>query len=171
MTVFYIITGDTLSKAVKLETSLLAMRRKKQQPDGSLREMLDELVLDEDNAILFKRLMNEAHADIITNISSNMLADTPTDMEPVLTEFPDFRQDMDTILYLNMHNDWPMQYKKSVDIKIRQYMIDYICWRWLETKSQEDAVTYQSRLYDTLESIRHLLVRKTGGLRIYPSWP
>ena len=83
MTVFYIITGDTLSKAVKLETSLLAMRRKKQQPDGSLREMLDELVLDEDNAILFKRLMNEGHADIVTNISSNMLADTPTDMEPV----------------------------------------------------------------------------------------
>ncbi len=169
MIVFYIITGDVLSKAVKLETSLIAMRRRTQQPDGSIIEMINELVFDEDNEILFKRLMNDAHAEIITNISSNMLAETPTDMEPVLTEFPDFRQDMDTILYLNMHEDWPLQYKKAVDIKIRQYMIDYICYRWLETKSPNDAVTYQSRLYNTLEDIRRLLVRKSKPLRIYPS--
>jgi hypothetical protein len=169
MIVYYIFTGSMLAKAVKLETSLLAVRRKQQNADGTTSELLDELVMDEQYEILFKRLMNDAHADVMLNISSNMLLDTPTDMENVLTEFPDFRQDKDFTLWLNMHCDWPQQYRKSVDIKLQQYLIDYICYRWLETKSPNDAATYYSRLSPTIEDVKRLLVRKSNPIRIYPT--
>ena len=171
MLVYYIFTKDMVQKAVKLETSLLAERRKQANADGTTHEMLQELIMYEKHDILFKRLMNDAHAQVILNMSSNMLSDTPTDMQAVLTEFPDFRQDRDFCLFLNMHADWPMQYKKSVDIKLQQYLIDYICYRWLETKSPNDAATYYARLDDTLFDVRRMLVRKKNPLKIMPSFP
>lgn len=169
MLVYYIITGDMLAKAVKLETSLLAERRRKEYKDGTSEDMMDELVMDEEYEILFKRLMNDGKADIMLNLSSNLLADTPTDMEPVYNEFPDFRQDRDFNLFLNMHADWPEQYRKTIENKLQQYLIDFICYRWLETKSPNDAATYYSRLHTTLEDVRRLLVRKKNPLKIQPT--
>ena len=169
MIVAYIITGDMLSKAVKLETSLLAERRHKEYKDGTSEDLMDELVMDEEYEILFKRLMNDGKADIMLNLSSNLLVDTPTDLEPVYSEFPDFRQDRDFNLFLNLHADWPTQYKKTVENKLQQYLIDFICYRWLETKSPNDAATYYSRLHTTLEDVRRLLVRKKNPLQIKPT--
>ncbi len=169
MKVTYIITGDLLAKAVKQETSLLAVRRNKEYKDGTIENMMDVLVMDEDYEITFKRLMLDGKADIILNISSNMIVDTPTDLIPAYSEFPDFRQDRDFILHLNMHEDWPIQYKKTVENKIQQYLIDYICYRWFETKSPNDSAIYFSHLTPTIEDVRRLLVRKKIPLQIQPT--
>jgi hypothetical protein len=115
--------------------------------------------------------MNDAKAEIINNISSNYMIDTPTDLEAVYTEFPDFRQDRDFNLWLNMHADFLLQYRKSIETKMQQYMIDYICYRWLETKSPNDAATYFSRLDGTLADIRQMLIRKRNPIKRKPSFP
>jgi len=169
MIIFFIYTHDLLQKAVKLETSLLALDKN----SGSSEDMMLKLVMDESPAheIMLKRLMNDAHAQIILNISSNYFIDTPTDLEQVFTEFPDFRQDRDFNLFLNMHSDWPLNYKKSVDIKIQQYLVDYICYRWLETKAPNEAMTYKSRLAGTLDDMKRLLIRKTNPIKRQPSFP
>ena len=127
--------------------------------------------MDGDQEVLFKRLMNDAKAEVINNIGSNFLIDTPTDLEAVYTEFPDFRQDRDFNLWLNMHADFLMQYRKSIEIKMQQYMIDYICYRWLEKRSPKDAQTYASRLVDTLTDIRQMLIRKRNPIKRKPSFP
>ena len=167
MIIFFVITKDMLAKAVELETSLLAERRR----DASGEEMLADLVMHDDYDVLFKRLMNDAKAEIINNISSNYMIDTPTDLEAVYTEFPDFRQDRDFNLWLNMHADFLLQYRKSIETKMQQYMIDYICYRWLETKSPNDAATYFSRLDGTLADIRQMLIRKRNPIKRKPSFP
>ncbi len=114
-------------KLVKQETSYLAERRTKEQPGGGVVMMYDELVMDEEYDILFRRLFLEAHAEILLRISSNYLANTPTDIDPIYTEFPDFNQDRDFSLWLNLHSDFPAQYRKSIDIKLQQFIVDYIC--------------------------------------------
>jgi len=171
MTVIYLYTHDSLQKAVKLETSLLAERRRVQFKDGTSEEMLDDLVMDEEYDVMFRKLFLEAHADVLSHISVNYLMDTPTDLSPMLNEFQDFSQDRDFTIWMNMHEDWPKQYRKSVDIKLQQYLTDYICYRWLETKSPNDALTFRSRLEPTIDDVKSLLIRKTVPLKRWPSFP
>ena len=151
MILFFLYTHDNIQKLVKQETSYIAERRasptlNQGENFGSQAGELynDLLVMDEEYDILFKRLFDEAHAEIVFNISSRHLAETPTDLEPVFREFPDFSQDRDFPLWLDVDGSFPMQYKKSIDIKIQQFIVDYICWRWLETKSPADAAFFHS---------------------------
>lgn len=167
MIIFFIYTHDLIQKGVKLETSYLAENRKRQESG----DMIEELIMDEQHDILFRRLFNQAHAEVISKLSVTYLSGTPTDLEPVFREFPDFRQDRDFSLFLNMHADFPMQYKKSIEIKIEQYLIDFICYRWLETKSPTDAASYFQRLKPTLDEIKLLLIRKLNPPKLRPSFP
>lgn len=171
MILYFIHTKDNIQSAVKQETSLLAERRYRELKGGEREELLDELVMDEEYDDLFKRLFRQAHAELITNISSNYLAETPTDLSPVFSEFPDFRQDRDFSLWLDMHEDFPPQYRKSIDIKTEQFLIDYVCYRWLENKSPNDARYFLLRQEKTLEDIKRLLVRKIIPMRRRPSFP
>lgn len=171
MQIYFIFTHDLIQKGVKMETSYLAVRRKQQTASGEMTEMLNELVMDEDHQILFKRLFLQAQSDIISNISVNYLADTPTNLNSLNSNFSDFRDDRDFALFLNMHNDFPLQYKRSIAVKLEQYLIDSVCYRWLETKSPDDAQTYQERLDPTLKEIKILLVRKTIPMKRLPSFP
>ena len=168
-TIFFLFTHDAIQNAVKEETSLLAERR----PDSADPTALynDQLVMDEEYDTLFRRLFQDAHAEIITHISSNYLADTPTDIEPLLSEFPDFSEERDFALWLTMHDDFPLQYVKSIGIKLKQFVIDYICWRWLETKAPNEAVSYYNRTQYVMKDVKELLIRKINPIRRYPSFP
>jgi len=166
MTIYFIFTHDQIQKAVKMETSLLAIRRKQQNAAGETEDMLKELVMDEQYEPMFKRLFFQAHAEVISKISVNYLMDTPTDFTS-----NDYKAERDFVLFLNMHCDFPLQYKPSIEIKLEQYLIDYICYRWLETKSPNDAATYASRLQPTIQEIQVLLIRKTQPLKRRPSFP
>jgi hypothetical protein len=170
---YFIFTHDLIQKAVKLETSLLAERRKKEVGNGLTEEMLEELVMDERTAyeILFKRLFSEAHAEVMLRIPAHCVVDTPTDLSPLYNDFPDFRQDRDFVLFLNMSDDFPMNYTKSMDIKLQQFLIDYLCYRWLETKSPNDSQSYFSRLEKTQKDILTFINRKRTPMKRWPSFP
>lgn len=171
MILFFIYTHDNIQQRVKEETSLLGERRRRVRSDGIEVELFDEIVFDEEYESLFRRLFLEAHAELLTGISSNYLKDTPTDLTPVFREFPDYRQDRDFLLWLNMPCDFTEQYRKSIDVKIEQFIIDYICWRWLETKSPQDAATYFGRWNDAKEKVKKMLARKNCPISRLPSFP
>lgn len=171
MIVFFTYTHDNIQKLVEQETAYIAERRTKVLPDGNSVEMLDELVMDEEYDVLFKRYFLAAHAKVIENIPVAYLKNMPTDLTPVFREFPDFRQDRDSAIWLDMPCTWPLQVKKSVDIKIQEYFVDYICWRWFETKSPQDAATFSLRLDETMQEIKLLLSKRTRPLRRIPSFP
>jgi hypothetical protein len=171
MLLLFIYTHDNIQKAVKQETSLLAERRYGETDAGGRAPLLDELVMDEEYDVLFKRYFNSAHASLLSAIPARYVAETPTDLESVFTEFPDFTQDRDFCLFVRLPDDFPEQYRKSIDYKLEQYMIDYVCYRWLETKSPEDGVSYYSRLNDTLNDVTTMMSRRLRGIRRLGSFP
>lgn len=178
MVIFFIYTYDNIQMLVHQETSYLAKRRS--SPDLNQGENFgaqsgelfnDLLVMDTEHDVLFRRLFLEAQAEISLRISSNYFKDLPTDFKPSDNGHPDFKSADDFLLLLRMHDDFAMEYKKSIDIKIKQFIIDYICWRWLETKSPRDSQSYLARFEKTIEDIKSLLIRKLRGLRRLPSFP
>jgi hypothetical protein len=54
---------------------------------------------------------------------------------------------------------------KAVDIKIKQFLISYILYRWLETKLPEEAIIYQQRATSVLSEIKSLLEKRTKPIR------
>lgn len=165
MVIYFIKTHDTIQRNVHQETSYLAARKREDE------FAIDDLVMDEEHDELFRRLFNEAKANIILFISPLYIAKTPTDLSPVFAEYKDYRQDRDFLLWLNMPKTFPVQYQKSIDTKIQQYMVDYIVGRWLENKSPNDAVVYLTRLDRTVLEINNYLKRRNGRLAKKPSFP
>ena len=170
MIIILIYTDHNIFSGVKAETSYLAERRFRETPNGEA-SMFDELVFDEEYQIMFKRLFQQAHSEVMKYIPPQYLKDTPTDIDEVYREFADFSQDNDWVLYLDMPSGFTEQYRKSIDIKIEQFLIDYICWRWLETKSPPDAAFYFARLEPTMRDVLRLLARRKGALKRTPNFP
>ena len=171
MILFFVYTHDLIQKLVKMETSLLAARQTVRTKEGDVIEMADHLVMDEDHETQFRKLYFDARAEIVLHIPAVNLAETPTDLSPVLREFQDFSTDRDFCLWLKLHEDWPTQYQKSIDTKIQSYLVDYICYRWLEKISPNNAASYFGRLDKTVDDIQRMLVRRVNGVRRLPSFP
>ena len=170
MTIVLIYTNHNIFSGVKAETSLLAARRFRETTQGEA-SMFDELVFDEEYEVMFKRLFSQAHAEVMKYIPPQYIDDTPTDIDVVYREFADFSQEDDWVLYLGVQGGFIGQYRKSIDIKIEQFLIDYICWRWLETKSPTDAIFYLNRLEPTMRDVLRLLARRGEPVRRIPNFP
>ena len=171
---FFIFTKENIQRAVEQETSLLAVRRIPSQHPSQGEEktdMLDELVMDKEQDELFKRYFNQAHAEVLKYIPSRFIAETPTDLEPVFREYPDWRQDRDFNLWLNAPDTFVINYRKSIDIKIEQLIVYYILYKWLLNKSPSDAKMYEDRLEPTLRGILSLLTKRTEPVRRLPNFP
>jgi hypothetical protein len=159
---------DDIRELVKEETSIIAKRRPAPPPlphETTLqREELfnDLLILDEENETMFNRLFQEAHAEVISRVNAKFIKETTTDVGD---------GDGNSVIILNMPDEWPIQYERSVGFKVRQFIVDYIVWRWLEGKSPGDAAMYFSRLDETVKDIQGLLNRWGRPLRRIPSFP
>ena len=180
MIFFFVYTHDRIQNGVKEETSLIAVRRNYVPPTDRRgaqvniaggQPLFKELVMDEAYDTMFRRLFLEAHAEVVKVIPTRYLQTTPTDLTPVYHEFPDFHKDRDFLLFVDVGDNYPPQYRKSIDILIQRYLIDYICYRWFETKSPEDAVTFFGRLEKTTQDIVNLLNKRKGGIQRIPSFP
>lgn len=178
MVIFFIHTYDNIQMLVHQETSYLAERRsspllsRDERFDAQSGELFNDLlVMDKEYDVLFRRLFLEAQAEISLRISSNYFKDLPTDFKPENNGHPSFKYGDDFLLLLQMHDDFAIEYKKSIDVKIQQFIIDYICWRWFETKSPRDAQFYFERWNKTISDIKSLLMRRLRGMRRLPSFP
>ena len=167
----FMYSHDNLQRLVKEETSLLAERRDEITKDGQTIDRFGLLVMDEEYETMFRRLFSEASAELMTVIPVRLVQHTPTDLLPVFNEFPDFSKDRDFVLFLAMPHNFAPQYKHSIDALIQRFLIDYICWRWFETKSPVDAETYFNRLEKTKRDILDLLNKEFGVMMRMPSFP
>ena len=154
----FMFSHDNIFAGVKQETSLLA-ERKFDEDNNSL---FEELVFDEEYLIKFRELFFDAQAEVTPALSAYM-RDIP--VEGGYFEEQDFSSDRDYIFNLLMPDDWNFHLVKPVDIKIRQFLIAYIVYRWLETKLPQEALIYQQRAKDVLQDAKVLLDKRTRPIR------
>lgn len=154
----FIYSHDNIFASVKQESSLLAIRRKDENGDG----LFDQLVFDEAYLILFRELFFDAQAEVTPALSGYM-KDIPVEFD--FFETQDFSKDRNYIFYLFMPDDWNFHLYKPVDIKIKQFIVAYIMYRWLETKLPQEAVTYLERANSVLDDIKGLLNKRTDAIR------
>jgi hypothetical protein len=153
---------DAIFDAVKQETSLLAERRF--DKDGNT--LFEQLVFDEEYLVKFRELFFDAQAEI-TSLLARFTKDVPATQGYFETQ--NFLQDRNFELVLNMDDQWNRHLQKPLDIKIKQFLVSYIVYRWLETKSPQDAGLFLQRAESLKDDIRNnanfisdIYRRKTG---------
>jgi hypothetical protein len=154
----FIFSCENIFQSVKIEASQFAVRRF--DKDGS--NLFDELVFDEAYIPTFRELFFDGQAEIIAALSA-YTKDVPVD--PEYFEAQDFSKDRDFRFELAMDDNFNPHLAKAVDIKIKEFLVAYILYRWLETKTPEYASIYLDRLTKVKEEIKKMLEIKTKPLR------
>jgi len=156
--VTFIYSHDNIFASVKQEASLLAVRRY----DKNDNNLFDELVFDEGYLILFRQLFFDAQAEVTVALLAYM-RDVP--VEPINFETQDFSKDRDFVFWLVMPEDWNFHLAKPVDIKVKEFIVAYIMYRWLETKLPDESLIYLQRTNSALEKARIMLEKRTKLMR------
>ena len=131
----YIFSHDSIAEAVKQESSLHAVRKQTEEGDN----LFEELVFDEEYYRKLRELFFDAQAEVMDRFSPYMQYETESESATIFEE-ADFTKDIDFTFTLLMPCRYNMQYNKQVSIKVREFIIAYIMYRWLETKVPEEAV-------------------------------
>jgi len=143
----FVFAHDIIFSGVKQESSLLAERRFKETGES----LFDELVFDEEYLIKFRELFFDGQSEV-TAVLSPYMRDVPTEAE-VFNE-KDFFESRDYAFVLMMPEDFNSHLMRPVNIKIREYFIAYIMYRWLETKLPQEAATYKGRADEALSKVK-----------------
>jgi hypothetical protein len=141
-----------------MEASLFAVRQYGKQGES----LFDVLVFDEAYVPKFRELFFDGQAEIISALSGYM-KDVP--QGSAFFETQDFSKDRDFRFELSMSDDFNLHLAKAVDIKIKEFLVSYILYRWLETKMPEYAAIYLERLTKVKGEIKKMLEAKTRPLR------
>jgi len=153
MTLLYIHTHDDIQKTVKRETSLLAVRRKDQEGNT----LLDELVMDEAYEIAFRDYFLDARANVTMACSAYIRNFEDTDF----FENDNFDLDKDFEIHLEIEN-FITALNDSISTKMHMYLATYIMYLWLETKLPEEAQVYLHRANVYLADMKRLLEMRAG---------
>lgn len=154
----FIYSGEDIFRSVKQEASLFAER----QFDKDGNSLFNSFVFDEEYDILFKKLFFEAQAEVLSAVSAYFKG-IPEDAEYFETQ--NFDKEKDLLIQLLMPDDFMIAMTKPVDIKIKQFIVDYILFLWLRTKSYNDANIYLQQANDSLGDVKSYLERRIRPLR------
>lgn len=154
----FIFSHDSIFQGVKQESSQLAIRRS--DKDGN--PLFEQIVFDEAYFPKFRELFFDAQAEITSAISRYM-RDIPAESE--YFEAQNFLENRDYDFNLLMPDDFNMHMVKPVNIKIKQFIVAYIMYRWLETKLPDESIIYKERADSVLLSAKGLLERRTRPIR------
>jgi hypothetical protein len=161
----FIYSSDLIFQDVKQEASHLAVRKRDREGislDGEGGSYFEMFVFDEAYTVKFRELFLDARAEVTSAVSA-YLKSVP--VFPEYLEEEDFHKDRDFTFELAMPDDFNFHMFKPLNIKIRQYLIAYIMYRWLETKLPEEASVYLERASHVLDDIKKLLNQRTKPLR------
>lgn len=149
----FIYSHDNIFQGVKQESSLLAVRKTDKDGNG----MFEQLVFDEAYETKFRELFFDAQSKVTAAVSA-YLREIPVD--PEYFETQDFTKNRDYSFYLIMPDNFNFHLVRSIDIDLKQFLISYILYRWLETKLPNDAAMFFDRASTALAEARsHLNVR------------
>lgn len=155
----FIYSHDSIFQGVKQESSL--SYKNKVDQDGN--NLFEQLVFDEAYFPKFRELFFDAQAEITPALSAYM-KEIP--VEPAFHEYQDFSKDRDYTFYLLMPEDFDRHMIHPIDIKIRQFIIAYIMYRWLEIKLPSDAAIFAERAAKVKDEAKELLERRTTRPKI-----
>ena len=161
----FVFTKDEIFEALKTESSLFAIR---QFPDAA-DPLYEQVLFDEqysDVVPLFRQLFFEAQAEIISVVPDSMLNSTEC---AFIDEFAadDF---MFKLSFTKGHEKrYNKAYFKAVSIKVKEALVAYIMYRWLETKMPEYANIYKGRYDVVLGHVRRNIRRcAIGSIKPFP---
>ena len=165
MKLTYIFKKGFIKEAVNQETSYIAERQPSMEvpqfKDGTINLFEQLFVFDEHQQTLFDRYFVEAYAQLMLVIPAGYMYSDLVEPEP---------PGDDLISELEI-NDFPKQFVSPLYVKMRQYIIEHIIWRWLDGKLPAIAKTFFDRLEVTRKDISDLLSKRTRSMRRYPSFP
>jgi hypothetical protein len=147
---------DHILEDVKQESSLLAVRKRDRQGfsvDVDDNSYFDLLVFDEDYFIKFRELFFDAQAEVI-HVLSTCTRDVPA--EGAYVDEKDFSRNRNFRLALLMPDEWNVHLSKALDSKVREFLIAYIMYRWLETKLPDEAATFLVRANAAKSAIKRM---------------
>jgi hypothetical protein len=148
--IVFVFSHDVIFDGVKQESSLLAIRMRDEQGNG----LFDEFVFDEDYLTKFRELFFDARA-AMDFILSKYMKEVPVDV--LYSEAKDFSKERDYEVFLSMPDHWNFHLSSPLNSKIKEFLIAYILWRWLETKDTGRAIIYKSRSESVDEEIKRML--------------
>lgn len=154
----YVFSHDNIAEAMKQESSLYAERKLTEEGNS----LFDELVFDEEYYRKFRELFFDAQAMVMDRFSAYMQYESD---ESYLFEESDYTIDRDFAFTLLMPDDYNKFYNKQVSIKTREFLIAYIMYRWLETKSVQEAMIYKNRADISLMDARAYLEKRVAARR------
>ena len=163
MIITFIFSWDDIFRSVKQESSLLAERK----VDAAGNSLFNQLVFDEEYEILFKKLFLEAQA-YIDDVASAYNKGIPVDADYLETQ--DFSKERDYIIQLNMPQSIMIQASKAADIKIKQFLVDYIMYVWLRTKLPNEAEIYSIAAQTLLPEIKSQQERRSRKPELKGRW-
>ncbi|KAA6331769.1 hypothetical protein EZS27_019650 [termite gut metagenome] len=142
--IVYEFTCEDVFECVKRESSLLAERR------NDTEGLFEKLVFDEEykNYGVFEEYFFDARAEIIPVVSAYV---NPKEDVPGQKDF---------FVRLLMPCDFMEAMKEVIGIKIKQFLIAYIMYRWLETKLSQEAAVYYQRATNLLPQIKGYLEKR-----------
>lgn len=153
MILTFVFSGEDIFRSVKQEASLFA----RNQYDVQGNPLFEQYVFDEAYDILFKKLFFEAQAEVLSAVSAYFKG---IPQEPEIFEPQNFDKEKDFIFQLSMPGSFMEAMAKPADIKIKQFLVDYILYLWLRTKSQPHAGVYLAQSAETLAQVKALLERR-----------
>jgi hypothetical protein len=156
----YIFTHDYILEAVKQESSLYAERKATNEGQS----LFEQFVFDEEYFRKFRELFFDAQAVVIDRYGAYMQYTTDDEVAYIFEE-SDFSKDRDFSFSLLMPNDYNQFYNKQVSIKTREFIVAYVMYRWLETKSPNEAALYKSRADSSLMDGRAYLEKRIARTR------
>jgi uncharacterized membrane-anchored protein YjiN (DUF445 family) len=147
--VAFIYPADNIFQDVKREASYYAERKF----DNAGESLFEQLVFDEEYTGKFRELFLDARAEI-----APLLAPFAKNV-PVAGYFEqtDFTDDVNAEFQIAVADDFPDVMIRPVDTKIREYLIAYIMYRWLETKIPQEAQIYYMRMQELKKYIKNAL--------------
>jgi hypothetical protein len=159
----YVFSHDNIAEAMKQESSLYAERKLTEEGNS----LFDELVFDEEYYRKFRELFFEAQAEVIDRYSPYMehAVEGGYFDEEYLFQEGKTNMEEDFTFTLHMPPDYNQFYNKQVSIKTREFLIAYIMYRWLETKSVQEAMIYKNRADISLMDARAYLEKRVAARR------
>lgn len=155
-------TKDEIFDAVKTESSLFAERQFTDKGDP----LFKQVVFDEQYSEvipLFREVFFEAQSEIINIMPSSVLKDCQCTF--IDNDAPD---DFTFALNLNCMSNYNSAYFKVITVKVKEALVCYIMYRWLETKMPNEAATYKGRFLQLLDVIRKNVKRTNGIGQVRP---
>lgn len=168
--ILFTFTKEETFNAVKTESSLFADRQFTDKGDP----LYKQLVFDEQYSEvipLFRELFFEAQTEIINIMPSSLLQDYQCTF--IEEDAPDnfmFGLNLSCTSDLDSGTGTIVNsaYFKVITVKVKEALVCYIMYRWLETKKPTEAATYAGRFSQLLDVIRKNVKRTNGIGQVRP---